>query len=313
MRAFRQERRGARSRSRRLKTTDEQPCRAVLESALTSIDAGRVTIMKKSILFLLFCVLTVLPVAEAGAMGLAYRATLLGTSPEGQYWRYDYVLANNTLDVPVTEIFIDFDYGLYDVLTPGTTPGWLTQSADPSRVSSMPFTGFFNAQAEGDGIASGGVAGGFSVTFLWRATGGTPTDQVVTLVNNGEVVETGRSTAMVDTDGDGLSDALETATGTDPAKADTDGDGISDGEEDVNLNGVVDTGETDPRLKDTDGDGMPDGWEIRYGLDPLVNDATQNADGDGYSNLVEYQQGADPTDANSHPPMNQPWLLLLLE
>ncbi|MGD9503955.1 MAG: hypothetical protein AB7W37_03530 [Syntrophobacteraceae bacterium] len=118
---------------------------------------------------------------------------------------------------------------------------------------------------------------------------------------------------MVDTDGDGLSDALETATGTDPTKADTDGDDIADDDEDVNLNGVVDAGETDPRLKDTEGDGMPDGWELTYGIDPLVNDAGQDADGDGYSNLLEYQRNTDPTDAKSHSPVGAPWFLLLLE
>ncbi len=46
---------------------------------------------------------------------------------------------------------------------------------------------------------------------------------------------------------------------------------------------------------DTDGDGMPDNWETEHGLDPLDGaDANQDLDGDGDSNLEEYQNGTNP-------------------
>ena len=87
---------------------------------------------------------------------------------------------------------------------------------------------------------------------------------------------------IVDTDGDGKIDALDTDSDddgitdgvedtnldgvfdpgeTDRRNVDTDGDGLLDGIEDTNHNGVVDAGETDPRVPDTDGDGILDGIE----------------------------------------------------
>ncbi|SRR5579859_542243 len=53
---------------------------------------------------------------------------------------------------------------------------------------------------------------------------------------------------------------------------------------------------------DTDGDGMPDAWEIAHGLNPNdPSDALLDKDGDGHTNLEEYQFGSDPTSALSTP------------
>lgn len=49
--------------------------------------------------------------------------------------------------------------------------------------------------------------------------------------------------------------------------------------------------------KDTDGDGMPDTWEENHGFDPLdPNDADEDADLDGVTNLNEYLLGTNPRD-----------------
>ncbi|CAK8725433.1 Parallel beta-helix repeat (Two copies) [Candidatus Electrothrix laxa] len=51
---------------------------------------------------------------------------------------------------------------------------------------------------------------------------------------------------------------------------------------------------------DTDGDGLPDDWEEQYFGD-LSHEAFEDYDGDGYSNLEEYEAGSDPTDPSSTP------------
>jgi len=46
---------------------------------------------------------------------------------------------------------------------------------------------------------------------------------------------------------------------------------------------------------DTDGDGLPDDWETQFGLDPNVNDAAADPDGDGFTNAQEYANHTHPT------------------
>jgi hypothetical protein len=60
-----------------------------------------------------------------------------------------------------------------------------------------------------------------------------------------------------------------------------------------------------------DGDGLPDNWETNYFGD-LSHKGTTDADGDGYTNIVEYQRGTDPIDPNSYPSKPMPWIPLLL-
>ncbi|HEX6929235.1 MAG TPA: hypothetical protein VF267_08295, partial [Gammaproteobacteria bacterium] len=90
--------------------------------------------------------------------------------------------------------------------------------------------------------------------------------------------------AEMDFDGDGLTNLQEFETGNDPHNLDTDGDGIPDGD-DV---------PPDPNA-DSDADGMPDNWEMSYGLDPYFpGDAEMDFDGDGLTNLQEFETGNNP-------------------
>jgi len=56
------------------------------------------------------------------------------------------------------------------------------------------------------------------------------------------------------------------------------------------------------KTKDSDFDGMPDEWENRYGLGINIDDAAQDADSDGFSNLEEFNAGTNPKDETSAPP-----------
>ncbi|HXJ58308.1 MAG TPA: lamin tail domain-containing protein [Verrucomicrobiae bacterium] len=47
-------------------------------------------------------------------------------------------------------------------------------------------------------------------------------------------------------------------------------------------------------LQDSDGDGLPDGWEQTYGFISGVNEANDDPDGDGLSNLAEFIAGTNP-------------------
>lgn len=86
------------------------------------------------------------------------------------------------------------------------------------------------------------------------------TQQQVPPINGAPSVST-TPTVGVDTDGDGLTDAEETALGTDPTITDTDMDGLTDREE-------VKVFFTDSRNPDTDSDGYLDGLEVKNGFNP---------------------------------------------
>jgi hypothetical protein len=52
---------------------------------------------------------------------------------------------------------------------------------------------------------------------------------------------------------------------------------------------------TRPDERDSDHDGMEDGWEVAQGFDPNDSaDAEQDPDGDGKTNLAEFQADTDP-------------------
>lgn len=97
-----------------------------------------------------------------------------------------------------------------------------------------------------------------------------------------------------DLDGDGLTNRQEVNYGTRPDLADSDNDGVSDADE-INLHN------TDASDADTDLDGMHDGYEITYGLNPsdAADGSTTDSDGDGLTNSQESELGTHPSLADT--------------
>ncbi|MBD3192022.1 MAG: hypothetical protein GF308_15350 [Candidatus Heimdallarchaeota archaeon] len=98
--------------------------------------------------------------------------------------------------------------------------------------------------------------------------------------------------AQNDPDQDALDNLEEYQAATKPFNPDTDGDGLTDGQE------VKDFG-TIPTVADSDADQMDDGFEIKFGLNPLEDDASEDNDQDSLTNLVEYQIGTFPNSTDS--------------
>jgi hypothetical protein len=106
--------------------------------------------------------------------------------------------------------------------------------------------------------------------------------------------------AAGDYDKDGLNDKGEYDRGSDPTKPDTDGDGLSDAVE-TNTGKFVsktDTG-SNPAKKDSDGDGLTD--DIEVNRTPATDPNKADTDGDTWSDPDEISWGTNPTDKNDTP------------
>ena len=106
-----------------------------------------------------------------------------------------------------------------------------------------------------------------------------------------------------DTDRDGLTDRFEILVALlshHPAKGDTDGDGMSDALEDLDGDGLSAAGEqlaaSNPLAPDTDGDDLLDGAEVETHRTKATDADT---DGDGLDDGAELRAGTDPLDPDS--------------
>lgn len=113
-------------------------------------------------------------------------------------------------------------------------------------------------------------------------------------------------TPNLDTDGDGLSDAMEAQLGSNPNDPDTNHDGVPDGvayrlglsltSNDTDGDGVTNAVEiaqgTDPIKADTDGDGVPDGQDC-FPLDPTRSQCLSGSAGDTTPPAITLERPAD--------------------
>ena len=120
-----------------------------------------------------------------------------------------------------------------------------------------------------------------------------------------QLIPTYKGDAILDFDGDGLSNLEEFAIGSDIYNADTDSDGVSDRYDqlplldseqfDFDQDGVGDLADLDD-----DNDGLSDIFEFQSGLNPKdATDASEDLDHDGKSNLEEYKEGTNINDRES--------------
>lgn len=92
--------------------------------------------------------------------------------------------------------------------------------------------------------------------------------------------------SQADSDLDGVPDAADSFPEDGDEWTDTDLDGTGDNED-----------------LDDDGDGMPDEWESLFGLNPLADDGYLDLDADGFTNMEEYADGSDPSNAAPDTPL----------
>jgi hypothetical protein len=165
----------------------------------------------------------------------------------------------------------------------------LTDSQEVNTYLSNPL----NSDTDGDGLDDG-----IEVTIHGTNPNDSDTDRDG--LGDGFEIEYGFNPLFVggeassDADLDGLSNRIEYSLGTHPHHSDSDNDGLSDGDE-VNNRG------TNPLSVDSDSDVMPDGWEVRYGLNPTIDDSLLDFDNDGWANIKEYWLGSNPANARSVP------------
>ena len=136
-----------------------------------------------------------------------------------------------------------------------------------------------------------GIAASFSYTPNFNYFGSDNFEIKVTDANGGfDTIQFNLKITSDDYDHDGVLNASDNCPNTAPGdQTDTDNDGEGN---------VCDD--------DDDGDGMPDTFENDNGLNPLVDDAADDADGDGITNYDEYIGGTDVNIDNVPPVVTPP-------
>lgn len=184
-------------------------------------------------------------------------------------------------DAPAdTSYTVTFDSNGGSAVAAQTVRGQMnvTRPADPEK-ENCTFIGWYTGS-------------GYAVPYNFDA----PVEQDLTLC-----AKWFNETDQTDSDGDGLTDALEREFGCDPIKADSDDDGLPDSMEldwlnydpsaaDSDLNGIPDTDE------DPDGDGLTNREEAGYGTNPICSDTDSDHLSD-YDEITVYH--TDPLKADT--------------
>ena len=281
------------------------------------------------ILFTLIAILTV-TVTSAYSANVTLQWDANDPTPEGyrvfaregsQSYNYDYPLWENNLTTctltglteGVTYHFVvrafDGDLESADSAEVSYTPAAVVLNQAPTAVAGQNQSVYEGASVTLDGSGSSDTDGTI-VGYQWVQTGGTGIS-----INNAASAQASFTAPVVGIDGDTLTFSLTvadddgsssvsttTVSVLKSSSTDVDGDNVPD---------VLDLFPNDPtewadndgdgtgnnQDPDDDNDGMTDVWEITYGLDPLIDDSALDADGDGVTNLAEFQSDTNPTTA----------------
>lgn len=182
-------------------------------------------------------------------------------------------------DVARVEYFTDASIGTLYIrngLSPNQLDLMFNGHAHLNRLSDASFTGLQNTQGGAAFIVAGrnsAINFGTPGSTGWEGRN-LPLTEVFECCNNPGTTNFSfalafSSASAADMDGDGLSNTNEAALGTNHEQY------------------------------DSDADGMDDGYEIRYALNPTVNDASEDPDHDGMNNGGEYIAGTNPNVASS--------------
>ncbi len=155
---------------------------------------------------------------------------------------------------------------------------------------------FFMTPTEGSNATAKNTTANTNATTNTDTTANAQPTPPPTANENGNQAPSIPSNALIDSDGDGLTDVEEAVAGTDPHLADTDNDGLNDRDE-------LYVHKTNPLLADSDNDGLSDRDEIfTYKTNPMNPDT----DGDTYQDGVEVQNGYNPNGPGKLPPTETP-------
>jgi hypothetical protein len=191
-----------------------------------------------------------------------------GRASGTEYIRQTCVAIGGTVGVEFTDDDGDCLLDVPPLVTAGATGGRLA-SPMLSPIDPNPL----NADTDGDGVPDGGET---------NLLGSSPTVADTDADGSGDLAEArrGSNPNLMNSDGDAQADAIDSCPGvTNPLQENTDGDDRGDA--------------CDP---DDENDGMLDAWEAQYPacMDPLVNDASSDADVDGLIAFLEFGQETSP-------------------
>jgi len=198
----------------------------------------------------------------------------------------------------------DFTIGNEGRATGGSSDNFIGLIAEVrlSSVARGPLDFYFNDDSDGDGLPDS-----WEITYFTNITAyGAADDPDGDGFSNLQEFEGGSNPMLAastpyDTDADGLLDFWEEyyfGTLAEGAADDPDGDGFTNLQE---YNAGTDPTDAASTPDDTDADGLPDAWELQY-FGTLSYGPADDPDGDGFTNLQEYQAGTNPADAGSSPP-----------